>query len=238
MTSALQNHIERKYGIRLSFSTSPADFAATVMVARRRLDKEGIPTDGLPIFGNHINPDLSYIAPGCFFATCGFNDSGLVSTNTGRLYRFDAPQSIRWLMESIRLWADDPDVTLPEWSCEVTGDDPRLDVQVPAIWHFGTAWIHPSERGKGLGREVVALNRAKSFETLGDYLGFGTTLASKNGKWTGKEPDATAILHITNDYAFRPASSEHQQIRIWTRESNEAVVRELLELRKVTPGTG
>ena len=216
---ALRARIADEFGLTIKHETSADAFAGYVTAARVRLGGEGVDVTGLPLFGAHINPDWSYIAPHCFMATLGYWWPKLATTNTARLYEFDAPHSIRWLMESCRLWYDEPELHAPLMTCEVTSDDPRMDQPVSSVIHVGTAWVHPSLRGKGLGRLMVALHRAEAFDRLKAPLMFGTTVASKDGKWTGSSAfNGTAVVRMgaKDDPNVVP---EVQQVRIYTPDS-------------------
>lgn len=233
--SRLRLHILEKYRLVLASEPSPDSFRDYVTALSARLIREGIDATALPLFGDHINPDLSYIAPDCFLATLGYRTFGeLVTTNTGRLYRFDTPHTLRWLFESCRLWYDEPDLHAPLMRCDVQSDDPRMDKEVGAVVHVGTAWVHPSLRGNGLGKAMVALHRLEAMERFGDALMFGTTVASKTGGFTGTTAyDGTATVSM-----FAPGDangvSEVQQIRIWSPEAILAAAERVLSSDNVS----
>lgn len=220
MTDDLCARIMEEHRLVIAFEPSADNFRDYVTALSARLVREGIDASGLPLFGDHINPDLSYIAPDCFLATLGYDAAGrLVSSNTARLYRFETPKTLRWHLESCRLWYDQPELHAPLMRCDVQSDDPRMDQPVEATIHVGSAWVHPSLRGNGLGKTMVALHRLEAFERLGDHLMFGTTVGSKTGGFTG----TTNHHGIATVCMFEPGDPngvpEIQHIRIWSREA-------------------
>jgi hypothetical protein len=217
MIPALGIAIMERFKLVLAQEPSADYFAGYVTALRERLKKEGADPTGLPLFGAHVNPDWSYIAPHQFMATLGYDGPKLVTTNTARLYEFETPKTLRWLLESCRLWYDEPELHAPLMRCTVTSDDPRMDKEVSAVVHVGSAWIHPSMRGKGLGSAMVAYHRLKAMEALGEHLMFGTTNAVHSGSFTGTERHqgvAEVCMFAPGDPNGIP---EVQQVRLWTK---------------------
>lgn len=237
LSRKLRARIIDKHDVVIRARSSTGAFRGIIDRLRQKMTASGVSTDGLPLFGAHINPDLSYIAPDCFRATIGYRGRDCVTTNTARvypLYRSGNLHTLRWLFESCRLWYDEPDLHAPLMRCDVQSDDPRMDKEVGAVVHVGTAWIHPSLRGNGLGKAMVALHRLEAMERFGEALMFGTTVASKTGGFTGATAyDGTATVSM-----FAPGDAngvpEVQQIRIWSPDAILAAAERVLSSDNVS----
>lgn len=229
IAAALRSRILDQYGVHVAHEADAQQFGKDVTQIRLWMESLKEDVFGLPLYGAHVNTDLSYIGPKEFMASIGLKNSYAIATNTARLYRFDTPKTLRWLFESCRLWYDEPELHAPLMRCDVISDDPRMDKPVDAVVHVGTAWVHPSLRGNGLGKMMVALHRLEAMERLGEHLMFGTTVASKTGGFTGKTDHhgtATVCMFAPGDPNGAP---EIQHIRLWTKADTLSAASRIAE---------